>query len=629
MAADPTSDFGSIITGVNDNVDAIVSGHTHLEYNCSFPVAGWADRQVKERPVVSAGQYGANLNQLVFTVDATTGEVVAKSQSILKLKAGTTGSTFNYPVDAATKAIVDKAVADAEVLGAVPLGEITGAFNRARFGDGSENRGGESTLGNLVAEVQRWATESPTTGSAQIAFMNPGGLRADMVGTVADGYPEKLTYRQAANVQPFANTLVNMDLTGTQIQQVLEQQWQPAGASRPFLRLGVSEGFEYTYDPTLAAGSRITGMWLNGEEIDPEGVYSVTVNSFLASGGDNFTALAGGTSRQDTGQSDLQAMVAYMDEFANTDEGDAPLPVDYAQRAVGVAFPATAPASYLPGDTVAFELSSLSMTAPTDLRDSEVTVSLGDQLLGTFPVTTTLSAPGNANSNDEVGKASVSVVLPGDVAAGDAVLTVTGATTGTSTTVTVPVASGELPTSTVSATADRFVYGRAGSVDVTVDPTDASGNVQVFDGEQLLGEQTLTDGAATVTIPARALRPGSHILRVVYAGDEQVQGSETELTVEVSKARPVMTVKTSPRTIERRETRPVFDVALGQVGFPVAGKVTVTRGGETWSKRLEDGAASFRLPTLRFAGEKTYKVTYLGNADAESVTKQVTITVVR
>jgi hypothetical protein len=181
----------------------------------------------------------------------------------------------------------------------------------------------------------------------------------------------------------------------------------------------------------------------------------------------------------------------------------------------------------------------------------------------------------------------------------------------------------------VSATADRFVYGRAGSVDVTVDPTDATGNVQVFEGEQLLGEQTLTDGAATVTIPARTLRPGSHTLRVVYAGDEQVQGSETELTVEVSKARPVMTVKTSPRTIERRETRPVFDVALGQVGFPVAGKVTVTRGGETWSKRLEDGAASFRLPTLRFAGEKTYKVTYLGNADAESVTKQVTITVVR
>ena len=252
-------------------------------------------------------------------------------------------------------------------------------------------------------------------------------------------------------------------------------------------------------------------------------------------------------------------------------------------------------------------------------------MSLGDQVLGTFPVDNTRGTA----VFDEYGTAAVDVVLPAGTPVGVAVLTVTGATTGTSTTVTVPVASGELPTSTVSATADPFVYGRAGSVDVTVDPTDATGTVQVFDGETLLGEQTLTDGAATVTIPARTLRPGSHTLRVVYAGDEQVQGSETELTVEVAKAKPVMTVKTSPRTIERRETRPVFDVALGQVGFPVAGKVTVTRGGESWSKRLEDGAASFRLPTLQFAGEKTYTVAYLGNADAESVTKRVTITVVR
>ena len=78
------------------------------------------------------------------------------------------------------------AVAAADVLGAQPLGKIAGPFNRAKLANGTtENRGGESTLGNLVAEVQRWATESPTTGSAQIAFMNPGGLRQDMVGTGA------------------------------------------------------------------------------------------------------------------------------------------------------------------------------------------------------------------------------------------------------------------------------------------------------------------------------------------------------------------------------------------------------------------------------------------------------------
>ena len=142
--------------------------------------------------------------------------------------------------------------------------------------------------------------------------MNPGGLRADMVGS-SSTYPTTLTYRQAANVQPFANTLVNLKLTGAQLKTALEQQWQPAGSARPFLRLGISEGFTYTYDARAAAGSRITAMWLNGTAIDPAASYSVTVNSFLAAGGDNFGVFAQGANKRDTGQTDLQAMVDYMD----------------------------------------------------------------------------------------------------------------------------------------------------------------------------------------------------------------------------------------------------------------------------------------------------------------------------
>ena len=270
MDDDPTSDFGSIIAGVNDNVDAIVSGHTHLAYNCSFPVAGWAGRAVTDRPVVSSGQYGSNLNQLVFTVDPTTGDVTAKTQALLALK---TGQTANFPSDPDTAAIVQAAVDEAAVLGAVPLGQIAGPFNRGKLADGTtENRGAESTLGNLVAEVQQWATQNPESGSAEIAFMNPGGLRADMTGDGTGAFPRTVTYRQAANVQSFANTLVNMQMTGAGIEDALEQQWQPAGASRPFLRLGASEGFTYTYTPPPAgspAGTKgeVTGMWLDGEPI--------------------------------------------------------------------------------------------------------------------------------------------------------------------------------------------------------------------------------------------------------------------------------------------------------------------------------------------------------------------------
>ena len=338
---DPSTVWGNITQNTSADVDAIISGHTHLAYNCSFPVQDWVDedRAVTERPVVSSGQYGQNLNKLVFTVDAATGEVAAKTQSILAL------TEANYPEDPAVVTIVEDAIDFAFPIGAQVLGEIEAPFNRAKLANGTtENRGGESTLGNLVAEVQRDQTPAEQ-GGAQIAFMNPGGLRADMVGTL-NGADRELTYRQAANVQPFANGLTNMDMTGAQIEAALEQQWQrtadgPSGTvpSRPFLRLGVSEGFTYTYveTPVTVNGlptfqGEITGMWLNGVAIDPATSYSVTVNSFLASGGDNFRAFAGGTGKAQWGVTDLQAMVAYMDENTAVD----PLPVDYSQRAVEV-----------------------------------------------------------------------------------------------------------------------------------------------------------------------------------------------------------------------------------------------------------------------------------------------------
>jgi 5'-nucleotidase len=250
-----------------------------------------------------------------------------------------------------------------------------------------------------------------------------------MLGSGDGAYPETLTYKQAAVVQPFANTLVNMRLTGEQIEAALEQQWQPAGASRPFLRLGVSEGFTYTYDAARPAGDRITAMYLDGAPIDPAASYSVTVNSFLASGGDNFAAFAGGAHKRDTGKIDLSAMVDYLATFA----ADAPLVADHSQRAVGVSFPADAPASYGPGDTVAFGVSSWAMSAPADVKDTELTVSLDGEVLGTFAVDNTVGT----TPFDEHGTASVSVTLPKEVATGTGTLTLTGARTGTE--VLVPV----------------------------------------------------------------------------------------------------------------------------------------------------------------------------------------------
>ena len=409
--------FSRIVNGVDSDVSAIISGHTHLAYN----------HTINGRPVVSAGQYGTNINQLVLTVNTDTDAVTVKTNAIVPAA----GVQLTAPAATAkrdqVKAIVDAAVAKGKELGAVELGKIAGPFDRARLASGSENRGGESTLGNLVAEVQRWATEKPESGAAQIAFMNPGGLRDDMRGNPG-AYPTTVTYRQAADVQSFANTLVNMKLTGAAIKELLEQQWQtnPGGPapSRPFLRLGTSKGFFSTYDETRPLGDRITGMWLNGKAIEPTATYSVTANSFLASGGDNFRAFTKGTAKRDTGKVDLQAMVDYMAAFASK----APLAVNKDQQQVGVTWPANAPRFYRIGQDVKLSLSSLAMTGPSDAKDSVLNIKVGDKALNPTPVDNTLGS----TISDEYGKSAVSVKLKGKTRTGKQLITFTGPTTGTS-----------------------------------------------------------------------------------------------------------------------------------------------------------------------------------------------------
>ena len=540
-----------------------------------------------KRPVVSAGQYGTNVNRLVFTVNTTTGLPTAKVQQLLPLKSCANSATTcnNYPVDAPTQTIVDAAVANSDVLGAVPLGQIAGPFKRGKIADGTtENRGAESTLGNLVAEVQRWATSSPTTGSAQIALMNPGGLRQDLVGTGTGAFPRTLTYKQAAVVQPFANTLVNEKLTGAQLKTVLEQQWQPGGASRPFLKLGLSKGFTYTYNPSAATGSHITGMWLDGTPIVPATVYSVTVNSFLSTGGDNFLELNNGTNKQDTGKTDLQAMVDYMNEFANTGEGDAPLPVDAKQNSVGIKFPAAAPASYPSATNVKLDVSSWSMTNADDVKDTAITVKLGATTLGTAPLDNAVQAalPGF----DEAGTASVDLKIPATTPVGPATLTLTGAVTGTERTVPITVAEGQ----EITGVDASGTYGEAIDVTVTVAGNHGvpSGTVELFDGLTSLGQATLTAGSATITLPTKSLPAGTTTLSAVYSGGGGYDAGTIGVDVTVAKATTTLTADdaTVPvgqdTTVHVAVTNPAGETATGSVevfeGATSLGSMTLTGG---------------------------------------------------
>lgn len=316
--AGDTTVFGDLIRGASADVDAIVTGHTHQSFACEVAGPGG------ERPVIQAHQYGTTLGKLDLTVDSATKELVSITPSLVPL---VVGGQAAFAADPAVAQIVTDAVKVADREGKVEVGTISGDILRG--GTNGSDRGVESSLGNLVADLYLWATSNEDYAGtpAQIGIMNPGGLRADLV-KVGDG---TVTVRDVANVQPFANTLVTITLTGAQLKAVLEEQWQPDGSSRPKLHLGVSDGFTYTYDPTAARGARITSMSLDGKAIAATDRFTVVTNSFLAAGGDNFVTFAAGTDRTDTGQVDLQATVAY---FAAHDVVD-PAPLGRAVLASG------------------------------------------------------------------------------------------------------------------------------------------------------------------------------------------------------------------------------------------------------------------------------------------------------
>lgn len=515
--ADSTDDseFGKIVTGVDANVDAIISGHTHQLYNHEIAIPG-TDRT---RPVLQSAKYGEDFGRTSLSVDPQTKRLLSISSEVLPLN-DATGKAL-YPADPAVAQIVTDAVAVAKVEGAKKVGDITADFNRARQSDGSENRGGESTLGNFVADVQLWAAKD---NGAEIALMNPGGLRADLTfASSGAGDPDgNVTYAEAAAIQPFANTLVTETLTGAQLRQVLEEQWQPAGSSRPFLKLGASAGLTYTYDPAAPAGSHITHVFLNGAEIADADTHTVVVNSFLASGGDNFATLGKGTGQADTGKIDLQAMVDYF--TANPTASP-----DYAQRAVGLTLSAPADgAAYARGESVTAGLSSLLFSAGEPAAAS-VDLKVGDTVVGTAPID-----PAVVDTTDEVGRASLTFTIPAGLT-GQQSLTVTVPDSGTTISVPIVVADATPPVekapSLTIGLPSTFFANHHSTLHYAVrvfasNGAEATGTVTVFDRGTAIATVELADGdhgRARLKLPK--LSRGLHLLSVSYAGSDTVEAS--------------------------------------------------------------------------------------------------------
>lgn len=489
-----TGAFGKITAGVSSKVSAIVSAHTHATYNHSI-----AGPDGKERPVIQTGSYGVNYGHLRLTVGADK-KLTGITSEVKSINAETTVPADQTSVDAVT-GIVTAAKAVADVKGSEKLGEITGDLRRAVQSDRvTENRGGESALGNYIAEVQRAATER---NGSQVAFMNPGGLRTDMLyKSSGAGDPDgTVTYKEAALVQPFANTLVTEDMTGQQIKDALEQQWQPDGLERPFLKLGVSNGFAYTYDPSKGRGERITAMTLDGEPIALTDTLKVTVNSFLSTGGDNFAAFATGTNKADSGQVDLQAQVDYF----TTNPKVSP-PID--QRAVGVTVTPTPEGGFQPGDEVSVRLSSLVFSSDDPAEAGTVSIAAGDG----DPLATADVDPTVIDKTDEQGTATLTFRVPG-VTTNPVAATARALATTTLAAAVTPAATTDEPLVVSLPNGQTITLAVTIPVAAVVDPTDPTdptdpgtpGTPGAGGGDDgAAGVDTDGDGVVDGTVPANA-----------------------------------------------------------------------------------------------------------------------------
>lgn len=247
---------------LDPEIDVVITGHTHLPYNCLLP-----DPAGQPRIVTSAYSFGRVVTEVNLVIDKGTGDVrreLSSATNHLVARAELTP-------DPAVTAVIEKWQPLFDQAGNTPVGTITETIFRGRTPGGAEDRGVESAAGNLVADAQRWATSA---NGAQVAFMNPGGVRSDLTFPESAGEGDGVvTFGEAFTFQPFGNRLLTFPMTGAQIVSVLQEQCQPAGSSRPFLHLGVSEGFSYDLATTIVDGTctsiTISNVLLNGVPLEP------------------------------------------------------------------------------------------------------------------------------------------------------------------------------------------------------------------------------------------------------------------------------------------------------------------------------------------------------------------------
>ncbi|MFC9226507.1 bifunctional metallophosphatase/5'-nucleotidase [Streptomyces hygroscopicus] len=297
-----------IAKNITPKVDALVTGHTHQAYTCTIP-----DPSGTPRTVTSAASFGRLYTDTTLTYDRRTGDIVRTS--VKGANAANHIVNREQPKAPDMTSLIGRWNKLAAPIANKPIGYVSADIN------GRGSTAYETPLGDVIADAQLEALSPADKGGAQLALMNPGGIRSDLAykasGSEGDGV---VTYGEAFTVQPFTNMMNVIDLTGSQLITALQQQVSGSNEASPKI-LQVSRSLTYTLDLTKSGKDRIVtdSVKLNGEPIDPAKTYRVAMNEFLAGGGDGFAAFKEGTNKL-VGASDLDTFTAYLSAHSSQSE---------------------------------------------------------------------------------------------------------------------------------------------------------------------------------------------------------------------------------------------------------------------------------------------------------------------
>ncbi|MBD1380725.1 bifunctional metallophosphatase/5'-nucleotidase [Metabacillus arenae] len=259
---------------IDDEVDVLFAGHNHQ----------YANTTIENKLIVQAYSYGKAFSHVKLKIDPSTGDIAKKHAEIIPTE------HKNISPDQETSQLLDKYSQRLGTTLSKEVGTISKTVSRKK-----DNKG-NSSLASLVAESQKASV------GADMAFMHHGGIRANLE-------KGQITMKDLYTVLPFPHQVVKLELTGKQIKEVLEQQW--ALGKKNLLQ---ASGISFTYNENLPFGERILLLKdQEGNELEEGKRYNIAVSSYLAKGGDGFTAFQKGKLVQE-GPGVVEALKIFMEQ---------------------------------------------------------------------------------------------------------------------------------------------------------------------------------------------------------------------------------------------------------------------------------------------------------------------------